>query len=241
MNLLYIFFIFQHHAFSNANYATRALGEYKTLCPLTEICAISTTSSPTTSTTTKRPTAASDGVPQNLTLVGSFESENAIPEDFICCKQCSCDAGCGNNCCPNVREEFLNETEVDAQRQWQCVYAQGEKSENGYIYNDHAFMMRGFCPMSYPRNEIFDNCFSKYEDYLFENGPEYFGPVFSRSANASYRNRYCAECFGEDERNIVNWSVNVACEKGPVIIGSFKDIPGTFLLRCKVIKLLLWF
>jgi len=232
MDIFYILILLQLHASCNANYATRALEDYNTLCPLTEVCDISTTSSPTTSTTTKRPTAAPDGILE-IPFINEPDKEE------ICCQQCSCDARCGNNCCPNVREEFLNETEVDAQRQWQCVYAQGGKSANGLKYNDHAFMMRGLCPMSYPRNEIFDNCFSQYDDYLYENGPDYFGPVFSRSANASYRNRYCAECFGEDKRDLMAWSVNVACENGPVIIGSFKDIPGILLLSCRVIKLFL--
>ncbi|XP_052760565.1 uncharacterized protein LOC128203246 isoform X1 [Mya arenaria] len=197
--------------------AEKAVREYRELCPLTTLC-------PSRSKTTPTPTTTRTSGIHFKPLRHNIAPPEWPGGSYACCLDCSCDSNCGHDCCPNVLEDFMSPAEVEATRQWQCVHTQYTKSKNDYINIDNSFILVGQCPSRVKNQDVKKKCLQKYDEYDFAEGPQYFVPVSSRFR--TYRNRYCAECQGETDGDLIPWSMHLRCEYGNAFLNRFTDIPS---------------
>jgi hypothetical protein len=161
--------------------------DFKRLCPYTDMCF--------------------DKAQKNVSRRNSFL-------EYPCCGWCTCEENCGNNCCPDKPERFLDKLEVKELKnaQEQCIYAQ-LRPYSITALNGKSYKMVSNCPASYIDHDVTSKCLREYHDFDFEKGDfKTLMPVSSNLLNVTFKNIFCAICNAASRYDLIFWDTKVECE-----------------------------
>ena len=177
-------------------YKSEAVEDFNFYCPYTDLCF--------------------QAAPENISIVGIH-----VP----CCKECNCSDECGNNCCPDKPDGFLDSEDPKSIATSQCI-TPGYPLER--TKNDKLYEIINKCPRGYNNTSVMTKCHSFIDDFNVNGPMDGFLPVSASSRPLPYKNKYCAECNGVASNELTSWNMNVSCEiKRSVQFDSFQAIPGT--------------
>ena len=145
-----------------------------------------------------------------------------------CCLQCSCDDFCEyiGNCCHNMDYQSFKTSNGET-----CLLthfgADSNRDNLKFSGKLVSYLLVDTCG-SYERN---DKCSSPYETDL-----DSYTPVLSSVTWLSYKNKFCAECSGETESDIVDWRLILSCSQtdGIHLYTSHISIPD-FMMQTKLL------
>ena len=140
-----------------------------------------------------------------------------------CCEACSCDEDCyvTNDCCPDIIEYVLDETEVvnindNPRRCNQVEYPLNPMTE----LDIESYEMISMCPSDYSDDSVKEKCERRYDEQDPLQPNEVYNadiveiiPVSDNTTLIPYKNINCAICSEINVNQVVPWDTEVVCSK----------------------------
>ena len=121
-----------------------------------------------------------------------------------CCLRCDCSDECflKGNCCPGKKGRHYSINRICAQTFIDFL----PDGSNGKIHYKNSSYILQLSGMFLCNNETKAKCLHPSRTQISESTP-----VLDKLHKINYRNRFCAQCDGAAEANMINWSVSISC------------------------------
>lgn len=144
----------------------------------------------------------------------SLRVQSKLTEENICCHGCSCNiSSCAatGSCCPDILSEDSFNSNYQKVVKKACIPLQikGSGTRTPFLHysNQSGFIGIHKCKTNTDNgDELHNNCTRIYTSDLAVNDVV---PCFSLSSLEMYRNKYCAKCNGENNKNLQFFSVKI--------------------------------
>jgi len=125
-----------------------------------------------------------------------------------CCLRCDCSDECflKGNCCPGKKHREISMNKTCTQTFIDFV---PDEFYGKILYKNSSYILK-LSDQTFCNDETMAKCLHPNSSVLNENIP-----MFDKSNRVNYRNKFCAQCDGAAEANIISWPVSISCFTAP--------------------------